>query len=256
MTTFSDTNQDSQRDAMATLSRIALIAVAIAVLAGCGDSVTGTFSGKSFHAKFGWKPEDFFTDPQVIALCKAIEANDLAETDRLVASGVDVNATGEGNMTPLMWAFPDSHLPRFQRLLDHGADPNVVVTTNLNAPGAISVGDSVMHLCARTHFPGYFEAALRAGGDPNLKDGKGNTVLHAIIKTGVPDASNRIALAIDSGGEIDAYGAGGDTPLLTAISWFGQFDIALLLLERGADPTVYQKDQLPNAIHLVLLEER
>jgi hypothetical protein len=49
----------------------------------------------------------------VIALCKATEANDIAEIDRLVAAGADVNAQGEGNMTPLLWAYPDNKLERF-----------------------------------------------------------------------------------------------------------------------------------------------
>ena len=41
-----------------------------------------------------------------MSLCKAIEAKDLKEIDRLVMSGVNVNAKGRGNMTPLLWAFP------------------------------------------------------------------------------------------------------------------------------------------------------
>ncbi len=94
------------------------------------------------------------------------------------------------------------------------------------------------------------------GGDANLKDGKDDPVIHAIIMTGVPDAANRISLAIEYGADINGFDASGYTPLLDAISWFGQYDLALLLLEGGADPTVYQKDQLPNAIHRVLIEER
>jgi len=233
-----------------------LVGIVMTVVAGCADVTSEVLPRKAFHSKFGWKAESFFKDPQVIALCQAIQANDLPELDRLVASGVDVNAKGEGNMTPLLWAFPDNQLPRFQRMLDYGADPNVVVTTNLNAPGAISVGDSVMHLCARTHFPGYFEAVMRSGGDPNLKDGKGHTVIHAIIMTGVPDAMNRISMAIEHGADINAYDASGATPVYLAIGWFGQYDLALLLLERGADPTIELRDQLGNAIHRVLLEER
>jgi hypothetical protein len=34
-----------------------------------------------------------FTDPGLLALCKAIEKKDLFEIDRLVTSGVDVNAS-------------------------------------------------------------------------------------------------------------------------------------------------------------------
>lgn len=237
-----------------------VLAVAVVCsIAGCGEpsgNSVGVRVGDSFHSRFGWKPDVFFKDPGVVALCRAIEVNDLAQIDQLIANGVDVNATGEGNMTPLLWAFPDNQLARFRRLVEHGANPNVVVTTSLGAPSAIRAGDSVIHLCARTHFPGYFEAVLDGGGDPNLKDGEGSTVLQAIIVAGVPDAERRVRLALDRGADINAYGRSGATPVFDAVSWFGQYDVALLLLERGADPLVHQKDQLPNAIHRVLIEER
>jgi ankyrin repeat protein len=97
---------------------------------------------------------------------------------------------------------------------------------------------------------------MKSGGNPNLKDGKGSPVIHAVIMTGVPDAKTRISLAIDNGADINAFDKSGGTPVFLAIGWLGQYDLALLLLERGADPTIYQKDQLPNALHLVLLEER
>jgi ankyrin repeat protein len=72
-------------------------------LAGCEEM--SQLTGKTFHEKFGWKAEDYFTDPKVIALCHAIEANDLKEIDRKIAAGADVNAKGTDGMTPLLWAF-------------------------------------------------------------------------------------------------------------------------------------------------------
>ena len=85
-----------------------LTAVATVVLltAGCGRAAQA--GHRTWHAKFGWKAEEYFTHPQVIALCRAIEADDLKEMDRLIAAGVNVNAQGKGKMTPLLWAFPDN----------------------------------------------------------------------------------------------------------------------------------------------------
>ncbi|MGL6197166.1 MAG: ankyrin repeat domain-containing protein, partial [Thermoguttaceae bacterium] len=112
---------------------------------------------KSWYEKFNWKAEDFFDDPKVVALCKAIETKDLEEIDRLVADGADVNAKGKGNMTPLFWAFPENKPEVFLRILEHGADPNVEVTSDFNTKfQVIRPGDSVLHLAAGTEFPNYF----------------------------------------------------------------------------------------------------
>jgi hypothetical protein len=62
-------------------------------LAGC-QKLAAVAPGSTWHQKFGWETDDYFDDPKVIALCKAIEASDIAEIDQLVAEGTDVNAKG------------------------------------------------------------------------------------------------------------------------------------------------------------------
>lgn len=109
---------------------------------------------KSFHQKFSWKAEDFFDDTQVVSLCKAIEADDLAEMKRLIEAGADVNAKGKGSMTPLMWAFPDNKFDRFKLLLENGADPNVKISSDLNVPSFFRPGHSVTTVSAKSYFPG------------------------------------------------------------------------------------------------------
>jgi hypothetical protein len=39
-----------------------------------------------WHAQVGWKAQDFFNDPQVIALCQAIEMDDVKEMERLITA--------------------------------------------------------------------------------------------------------------------------------------------------------------------------
>jgi hypothetical protein len=125
------------------------LALALCCLAaGCG--LVNMLPGRTIHQRCGWKAEDYFTDPKVIALCRAIEANDLAEMDRLVKAGADVNALGKDKMTPLLWAFPDNHLPRFKWLLEHGANPNVVVEGEFNTQQTISRGESVTLMACNT----------------------------------------------------------------------------------------------------------
>ena len=92
---------------MRIVSSICLAVVLVFLpLAGCTE--VSRVVGSTWHEKCGWKAKDYFDDPQVIALCQAIEANDLKEIDRLVAAGANVNAKGKGNMTPLLWAYPDN----------------------------------------------------------------------------------------------------------------------------------------------------
>ena len=91
------------------------VLAAVSVLAGCSDPAQGLIrkvaarvTNAPWHELHGWKAADFFTDPQVIALCDAIAANDVARMKERIAAGADVNARGKDSMTPLLWAFVDN----------------------------------------------------------------------------------------------------------------------------------------------------
>lgn len=218
--------------------------------------VRSVFSSVSFHDKFNLRPVDYFDDPQVVKLCEAIEDNDLDEMKRLIAAGVDVNTIGKGGVTPLFWAFPDNQLDRFVLLLDSGADPNVRLTSNLNLPNVFRAGDTVMHLAARSHFPTQFLEVMKHGGDPTVPGRRGDSVLHEIIRAGVPNAHERISAAVASGADINAIDRLEATPIETAVGRFGQYDLAIQLIELGANPTVTSHTQLGNTIHSVLASKR
>ncbi|APZ96836.1 ankyrin repeat domain-containing protein [Fuerstiella marisgermanici] len=223
---------------------------------GCSKPPIASISAEAtnWHAKFGWKATDYFDDPQVIALCEAIEENDIAEIDRLIGAGADVNAKGKGNMTPLLWAFPDNKLKRFVSLLEHGADPNVVTKSEFGVRSAFHVGDSVTHMASRSAFPKHFEAVMKHGGDPQLFDtGKGDTLLHAVITSRAPHKikKERIQLLIEKGADLNAVDASGNPPVTDAVAWFGQFDIASQLLKAGADYGIYQSGSNSKLVHIV-----
>lgn len=55
-------------------------------------------------------------------LIDAIKAGDVAKVQALLAGGADVNAAGEGGMTPLMVAAAAGHLQMVKDLLKAGAD--------------------------------------------------------------------------------------------------------------------------------------
>ena len=250
--------------------RVVLAACVIAVAAflgsgslrlgwSLGRGLLAMLPGATVHQRCDWRAEDYFTDPQVIALCKAIEANDLAEMERLVKAGADINAQGKDKMTPLLWAFPDNHLPRFKWLLEHGANPNVIVEGEFNTRQNISRGDSVTIMACKTSPPGYFEAVFDHGGDPNIRHtgplGFSQTPLFAVITFGSGDRAAKIRRLIDLGADMNALSNGG-TPVMQAVSWFGQHELALMMLEAGADFRKYGESEIHRLIHTVVHQER
>ncbi|MCA9241559.1 MAG: hypothetical protein KDA37_15220 [Planctomycetales bacterium] len=213
-----------------------------------------------WHRKYAWRAERYFPgQPQVIELCYAIEANDLEEIDRLVAAGADVNAKGVSNMTPLMWAYPDGNLRRFKRLLERGANPNVIVQSELNTNGKIKNGEFVTHLAVLNPDIEYFKAVFNGGGDPNLltkrPDELDEKPLFQLIRWGGADKKERLRILIARGADLEGRDYAGTTPAMQAESWGGQYDIALLILESGADPFAYQDDWIMKLAHVVLREK-
>jgi hypothetical protein len=237
-----------------TLSCIALGWVSL--VGGCGAME------RTWHEKFNWEAADYFDDPQVIALCEAIEASDLEEIDRLVAAGADVNAKGKGNMTPLLWAFPDNKPERFKKVLELGADPNVIVESDFNTQGrGIRPGDSVTHMACKTWFPKHFDYVFAHGGDANLwHREKHRPPLQLLLVGPAKDKKQKVQKLIDLGADLNANRGdeytGGSTPVITATSTFGQYDLALLLLEAGADYQVYLADDHIKLIHVVAMAEK
>jgi hypothetical protein len=239
------------------MRRPTLLAVCLLAITGCGQ--WGILS-RTFHQRCGWKADNYFTDLKAIALCRAIEAKDLVAMERLVQAGADVNARGKGNMTPLLWAFPDNHLPRFKWLLEHGADPNVVIESDFNTGGFIVPGDAVTHFVCKTAFSGYFEAVFKNGGDPNLRSRQYDDIpLTLVIQWGPFNREHMIRKLVAVGADPNILSAGlsaGRTPAMKAISWGGQYHLASLLLDLGADHRVYETDGMRRLIHVAVQEER
>jgi uncharacterized protein len=194
------------------------------------------------HERLKWKAEDFYTDPGVIQLCKAIEAKDVKEIDRLVKSGVDVNAKGRDNMTPLLWAFPMGE-EVFKKMLELGADPNVPLTENTLV---LFKGKSVTFACVElvdgliysqffydVPMDNYLTLVLKHGGNPNAEDLDGRTPLFTAIKF-TPHAAIKIAELTRFGADINHRDAAGQTAVSEATGC-GRYKAALTLLQAGAD---------------------
>ncbi|PHS07134.1 MAG: ankyrin [Blastopirellula sp.] len=226
--------------------KVIIANIALLLLIGCSHH--GGSLGTS------WQADDYFDDAQVIALCHAIEANDLEEIDRLITAGADVNAIGKDNMTPLLWAFPDNKLERFEKLLEHGADPNVIFKSQFGTK-VFEANDSLIHLVIKTRAEGYLEVILKNGGNPNLQGKSGDYPLHLVVKLGIHQEEH-IKLLLKAGADINATSKGfRDTPLIRSIGWGAQYKLAVFLLEQGADPKVCETQELRNAMEMMIHSE-
>jgi len=185
--------------------------------------------------------ETMFPDEKVRALASAAGKGQIAKIERLVAEGVDVNARGTQNATPLFWAM--ANLSGFTKLLELGANPNIVYGD----------GGTVMHWAAEAKDPTLLKAALEHGGDPNLVAGMfGWTPLFEPI-----GYSNIAAMEIllNAGADIDARGGDGDTAVNVAAS-LGRFDDVYFLLTHGARYDLTNKHGLGLTDYIADLKDR
>ncbi|MFZ5829712.1 MAG: ankyrin repeat domain-containing protein [Planctomycetota bacterium] len=201
------------------------------------------------HERLKWKAEEFFDDAGVIRLCRAIEAKDLREIERLAQSGVNVNAKGRGNMTPLLWAFPMGE-KAFRKLLELGADPNVRLTESTLV---LREGKSVTFAAVKlvdgpiynqffydVPMDAYLSLVLKHDGDPNQEDCGGQTPLFDATLSDPRKVSKKIDLLLDAGGDVNYCDQRGYTALLDAPEY--RFDSRLSLLAAGADYRIPNKN--------------
>jgi hypothetical protein len=75
--------------------------------------------------------------------------------------------------------------------------------------------------------------------------------VYTVIKSGAGDKKKRIARLAELGGSLNRATGAEASPLVTAASWFGRYDLCLLLLDLGADPRQYEGDELTKITHLI-----
>jgi len=188
---------------------------------------------------------DLFDEAETRQLCRAIQENDIVEVKRLIASGVDVNTAGAAGVTPLVWAFGQQNLTAFELLLNNGASPNIRLTNSVreNDPpigGFFTKGNPLIHYAANGRFTiEYLKLMLKHGADPDLVGRNGLSAIgSAIFYPWTPDKLERVKMIAAAGADLDlVYKSYSNTALAVAIQ-DDRFDIALLLLELGADPTI------------------
>ena len=221
-----------------------------------------------WHAKVGWKAEDYFTDPRVIELCQAIEVDDLKRMQELIDQGANVNAIGKDNMTPLLWSYPDLKFERFKMLLEAGANPNVIVAATvrpqehdpfdpvhpfhpnllhfadtLYIPVIFNKGSSVNLMAYQTRNTRYWRAVIKHGGDVNQIDPSNNcSLLHLALyygrwlyasPGGRAEKMAAVMALVKGGANLNALDRAQQPPLSLAIT-NEQYEIATFLVQSGA----------------------
>ncbi len=172
--------------------------------------------------------EALYPDKLLRQLAIAAADGDIQTIDMLVQQGVNVNSTGYHNVSPLFWAM--QNIDGYRRLLELGADPNIIFDTM-----------SVMHLAASARISEYLSLALTYGGDPNLKAGrlKKTPIFSAVMS---PTSIGNISLLLDAGADINAQTDGklsgldfsGTTAIMEAVS-MNKFSLVYDLLQKGAN---------------------
>lgn len=169
--------------------------------------------------------ETMFPDTQVRSLAEAAGEGKLNQIDRLVSQGVNVNSRGTKGATPLFWAMRNGSVEGYQKLLELGADPDVVFAD----------GGTVIHWSVQLEDNSFLRLALEHGGNPNLVAGQhGQTPLFkAIGSSGDRDVS-ALTMLLNYGADPDMKDDRGNTPAMIAAG-VGRFDIVYVLLSKDAD---------------------
>jgi ankyrin repeat protein len=106
-------------------------------------------------------------------LIEAATENNLPEVRRLLSVGANVNATGNGDWTPLHWASMMGHSQVVKELMEHGADTEAKDKTD---------GDTPLHWASwKGHLP--VVKALRSGGaDILTASNRGELPIHYAVR--------------------------------------------------------------------------
>jgi ankyrin repeat protein len=156
------------------------------------------------------------------ALQQAVRDGNLAEVQRLVKGGENVNSLDYAGNAPLLDAAFSGHLEIARFLIASGADPSV-----RNAQSGVTA----LIYAVLSSRPAMVQLLLAAGAHVDDKSRDGESLLHlAATKNNLPV----LLLLLDAHADMEMLDADGRTPLDSAIL-HNQTGSASLLIKRGAD---------------------
>lgn len=155
-------------------------------------------------------------------LVSAVRGGELAEVERLLDGGADVDAAEADGATALHWAVHGADREAARRLLEAGAD----------ASHANSIGATPLFLASINGDAAMIELLLEHGADPNETFRNGETALMFAARTGDVAAIDAL---VEHGADVDAVEAlRGTTALMWAAANANPPAVAALI-RHGAD---------------------
>jgi len=185
------------------------------------------------------KVGDYFEPGPQRALAEASGKGRIAEIEKLLSSGADINFQGREGMTALIWALLQQNKKGYQSLLEKGADPNLQMTESALTSDGLTDGNSATSLAAMHGDPWYLETTLKHGGNPNLVNPvKGVTPIFQCIMLYDKNHSRleQLKMLIAAGADLNVRDRDGYPPIMIA-TISNRFDMVYTMLAAGADPS-------------------
>jgi hypothetical protein len=171
------------------------------------------------------KAEQFF-EPKMVQLLKSIQKNDISTAKQLIAEGVDLNALGDEDITPLLWLITQTNdLKATQRALDLGAD------ANFKQPN----GDNAVTFVARDYAPEWLKMLLASGGDPNSIDRNGMPAMFDAIGGENWDNINTL---LEYGADVNLKDRSGRNSALYP-AYIMKYEFVYFFMQQGADVSIH-----------------
>jgi len=152
----------------------------------------------------------------------AVESNDVARIERVLADGADARAVNRYGVSPLHIAALNGNAAVVERLLAAGVDPDT----------ALPEGETALMTAARSGDVPTLDALIEAGAEVDAREGwKGQTALMWAAAENNAAAVERLLAA---GATRDATSTGGEFTALTFAVRAGAIDATRALLAAGA----------------------
>ena len=120
-------------------------------------------------------------------------------------------------------------------MLECGADPNAVTKDSRPSRQTPVLFEAIQGIAGKKRPIAFLQAMLKAGADPNIADGTGQSALHFALEC---KAWEQALLLLESGANPDKTNGKGETPLFCAVEDHADMAVIKALLEHKADVNI------------------